>query len=215
MVDVADSKSAGGDSVWVRVPPPAPRRSKLYIACSDLFYKSERAHAAAPPFQIEPAALGFDFGFFLSFAVSIPCRRRHYVGVIFCIACSDLFYKSERAHAAAPPFQIEPAALGFDFGFFLSFAVSIPCRRRHYVGVIFCIACSDLFHKSERAHAAAPPFQIEPAALGFDFGFFLSFAVSIPCRRRHYVGVIFCIACSDLFHKSERAHAAAGPQRLF
>ena len=92
MVDVADSKSAGGDSVWVRVPPPAPRRSKLYIACSDLFYKSERAHAAAPPFQIEPAALGFDFGFFLSFAVSIPCRRRHYVGVIFCIACSDLFY---------------------------------------------------------------------------------------------------------------------------
>ena len=49
MVDVADSKSAGGDSVWVRVPPPAPRRSKLYIACSDLFYKSERAHAAAGP----------------------------------------------------------------------------------------------------------------------------------------------------------------------
>ena len=26
MVDVADSKSAGGDSVWVRVPPPAPKR---------------------------------------------------------------------------------------------------------------------------------------------------------------------------------------------
>ena len=139
------------------VSPLAPRRSKLYIACSDLFYKSERAHAAAPPFQIEPAALGFDLGFSLSFAVSIPCRRRHYIGVIFCIACSDLFYKSERAHAAAPPFQIEPAALGFDLGFSLSFAVSIPCRRRHYIGVIFCIACSDLFYKSERAHAAAGP----------------------------------------------------------
>ena len=26
MVDVADSKSAGGDSVWVRVPPPAPNQ---------------------------------------------------------------------------------------------------------------------------------------------------------------------------------------------
>ena len=26
MVDVADSKSAGGNSVWVRVPPPAPKR---------------------------------------------------------------------------------------------------------------------------------------------------------------------------------------------
>ena len=39
---------------------PMTRRSKLCIACSDLFYKSERTHAAAPPFQIEPAALGFD-----------------------------------------------------------------------------------------------------------------------------------------------------------
>jgi len=25
MVDVADSKSADGDIVWVRVPPPAPK----------------------------------------------------------------------------------------------------------------------------------------------------------------------------------------------
>ena len=24
MVDVTDSKSVGGDTVWVRVPPPAP-----------------------------------------------------------------------------------------------------------------------------------------------------------------------------------------------
>ena len=60
MVDVVDSKSTASDGVPVRVRSPAPRRSKLYIACSDLFYKSERAHAAAPPHQIEPAALGFD-----------------------------------------------------------------------------------------------------------------------------------------------------------
>ena len=66
MVDTADLKSSDACVVPVRVRPPAPRRSKLYIACSDLFYKSERAHAAAPPFQIEPAALGFDlvFSFF-------------------------------------------------------------------------------------------------------------------------------------------------------
>lgn len=31
-----------------------------------------------------------------------------------CIACSNLFYKSERAHVVAPPLQIEPATLGFD-----------------------------------------------------------------------------------------------------
>lgn len=53
-IDFADIESSDLQSVG------GPRRSKLCIACSDLFYKSERAHAAAPPFQIEPAALGFD-----------------------------------------------------------------------------------------------------------------------------------------------------------
>ena len=56
MVDVADSKSAGGDSVWVRVPPPAPRRRKRHIACGDFFQKSPRAHFAAAPFRIKAAA---------------------------------------------------------------------------------------------------------------------------------------------------------------
>ena len=45
MVDVTDSKSVGGDTVWVRVPPPAPRRSKLHIACSDFFYKKVRVRS--------------------------------------------------------------------------------------------------------------------------------------------------------------------------
>ena len=39
---------------------PAPRRSKLHIACSDFFQKSERTHSAAPPFQITTASLGCD-----------------------------------------------------------------------------------------------------------------------------------------------------------
>ena len=51
-LDSSDLSSVGG-----------PRRSKLYIACSDLFYKSERAHAAAPPFQITTASLGCDLIF--------------------------------------------------------------------------------------------------------------------------------------------------------
>ena len=31
MVDVADSKSAGGDTVWVRVPPPAPLETTGFL----------------------------------------------------------------------------------------------------------------------------------------------------------------------------------------
>ena len=35
LVDVTDSKSVGGDIVWVRVPPPAPNRGiKLYLDSS-------------------------------------------------------------------------------------------------------------------------------------------------------------------------------------
>jgi hypothetical protein len=40
--------------------------------------------------------------------------------VASCISLATTFYalhqKSSRAHFAAPPFQIEPAALGFDLG---------------------------------------------------------------------------------------------------
>ena len=42
MADVTDSKSVGSDTVWVRVPPSAPRRSKVRFA---------------PPFQLRPALL--------------------------------------------------------------------------------------------------------------------------------------------------------------
>ena len=43
LVDVVDSKSTASDGVPVRVRPPAPCRSKLCIACSDIFTKSRSA----------------------------------------------------------------------------------------------------------------------------------------------------------------------------
>ena len=104
MVDTRDLKSLAGNCVPVRVRSPAPRRSKLYIACSDLFYKSERTHAAAPPFPESEAVS----------SISPPAPRRSKL----YIACSDLFYKSERARAAAPPFQIANTSLVCDLIFF-------------------------------------------------------------------------------------------------
>ena len=37
-----------------------------------------------------------------------------------------------------------------------------------HVGASFVSLALTFFQKSERTHAAAPPFQIEPATLGFD-----------------------------------------------
>ena len=67
----------------LRIPPSPPRRSKLCIACSDylcLAENTERAHAAAPPFQTK-AAYGLRFGFRrISMTVSSPPVR---VGCFF------------------------------------------------------------------------------------------------------------------------------------
>ena len=38
MVDVADSKSAGGDTVWVRAPPPVPRKNSIALRGLMLFF---------------------------------------------------------------------------------------------------------------------------------------------------------------------------------
>ena len=70
--------------------PPLPRRSKLRIACSDFFQKSERARSAAPPFKIEPTSLGFNFDLFefisVNAARTLAPRRRK-----LCIACDGDF----------------------------------------------------------------------------------------------------------------------------
>ena len=68
------------------VSPLAPRRSKLCIACSDFFQKSERACAAAPPFQTGPAAAGLRFGF------SVVLQSPLCSGLFFCLRLQNKPY---------------------------------------------------------------------------------------------------------------------------
>src|SRR5699024_10284819 len=120
LVDVVDSKSTAGDSVPVRVRSPAPRRSKLCIACSDLFHKSERAHAAAPPLQTATASLGCGLGpplrgGFVCRGKNIDFNRPFHVGAKSALLrrlFMPMAKKTSSARSLAPPFQLRPTPLG-------------------------------------------------------------------------------------------------------
>ena len=61
LVDEVDSKSIASDGVRVRVPPPAPRRSKVRFAPTSFMptaKKTSSARSLAPSFQLQPAPLG-------------------------------------------------------------------------------------------------------------------------------------------------------------
>ena len=130
---------------------PAPRRSKLYIACSDFLQKSERAHAAAPPLQIEPAALGFDLvlGADLK-AVPRKCSRFPRRGLR--IVRDDFLYKKVIAHSlrrSSFPNRNGCAGLRFGFG---SGTESLHLESVHafHVGAS-CISLAPTFFKSQSA----------------------------------------------------------------
>ena len=79
----------------------APRRSKLYIACSDFLQKSERAHAATPPFRKKSCS-----------AHLLGCKRPRDVSLSLPTSCG---FKSSSAFYAG--------------GFFIkSAATHIPLR---------------------------------------------------------------------------------------
>ena len=166
LADARDLKSLGREAIRVRAPSPAPRRSKLCIACSDFFQKSERAHAAAPPFRKRSRSRRLfackrahdGFGslptFFGRIAprgmlfVSKHCRllRRQFAG-------SDFFIKkSLLTHSVAAPFRIEPASLGFDSVFFLKPKMSIILLRLFFKSQS---ALTPLLLLSEKGHARA------------------------------------------------------------
>ena len=104
--------------LWVRFPPSAPRRSKLYIVCSDFFQKV-RAHSfRCSSFSSRKrfAGLRLDGMRALEWCVFFANTRRIAASFV-SLATSFLFPKtSSRAHAAAPRFQIEPAYAGLRFG---------------------------------------------------------------------------------------------------
>ena len=103
------------------------------------------AHFLAPPSKSEALGFGFVFFFFADF-----------------VSLATAFFRSEqtpsRTHSAAPPFQIEPAALGFNLGFYFC-AKSVRLRFRQQPMAI-AVNC---------AYFLAPPSKSE--ALGFGFVF--------------------------------------------
>ena len=91
----------------VQIPTLRPRRRKLCIACDDFFMrcikKSSRAHAAAPPFQIEPTSLGFDL---------VNCDRKtqilslhsDHVGAKSALLRRSFFSRSQKTSCACSRF---------------------------------------------------------------------------------------------------------------
>ena len=63
LVDVTDSKSVGLIPRVGSSPTTGTTSEQAAYRLLRLFQKSERAHCVVPPFQIEPASLGFDLVF--------------------------------------------------------------------------------------------------------------------------------------------------------
>ena len=94
MILLAFSKSS--------VSPLAPRRSKLHIACSD-FFKSERAHSAAPPFQPRFASLDSRLGFWCRLkSLRLESIHAFHLGAS-CISLAPTFFKSKCAYPPCSP----------------------------------------------------------------------------------------------------------------
>ena len=114
MAELADAQDLGscGDSVWVQVPLPAPRRSKL--RCTASTGTAERLCLLTfVPLRLfilsNPDPLCWAPDLFLYGIRFVP---------------TSFFAKQKKAviHfvTSVPPFKIEPAALGFNFVFWIA-----------------------------------------------------------------------------------------------
>ena len=137
MADAPDLGS-GVPDVQVQVLLPAPRRSKLCIACSDFFSKvrarSRRLWLAANLFRAKRAAGDvFRSGAAQAAAEAVRGQR--------------LFYQKVTSHAfCRSSFPNRTRFAGLRFGFLFE------TQNVYYPAPTF-------FQKSERAHDAAPPFR--------------------------------------------------------
>ena len=83
----------------------APRRLTSKCACGRVLFKSQLLTLGYFCFGYRPVGSYIFFG------------NRSHVGASFISLAPTFFQKSERAHAAAPPFQITTAYAGLRFGF--------------------------------------------------------------------------------------------------
>ncbi len=155
MADVTDSKSVGSDTVWVRVPPSAPRRSKVRFAPASFFClrqkKTPSARSLAPPFQLRPALLARSWQAALR-AAFFSNRR------------SQEFPRSFQARGTvrfAPPFQLRPALLARNWQAALRAAFSSNRRSRGFPflpgrGAVRFAPASFFCLRQKRRHPHAP-----------------------------------------------------------
>ena len=153
MVDVTDSKSVGGDTVWVRVPPPAPRRSSLRTARKRQAQKRlpfPHLCSVAPPSQIGSASLGSD--------LNIGKRASERMPAFWCRACGAVLSASLKlmgGGAAPPPKPFPKVSL------VRKTKAASPCR-----------ACGAVLSASLKRERGLPsPLALFPCKLDTRFGF--------------------------------------------
>ncbi len=139
MVDVADSKSADGDIVWVRVPPPAPRGRKLACGHDFLCLQRKRRHPPAPLLLLSKSKsleLGCDLnlllvGCSLCFDYA-PGYCRHPVVRSKVFSCRTIVTLHSFCRSS-----FKPEALRFGFAFLSKAAIPVslfkPCCYKHHI----------------------------------------------------------------------------------